>query len=69
MPNLTGAVCNDQLLDVDIGMWSDRHSFRDTLTLLYGSFHRNDYGLFYANIRANAIERVARWQATAAAAK
>lgn len=55
---LTGARCNDMLLDVDIGWTSP---FRDSLSWLYGSYHRNDYGLFYANIRANAIERVASW--------
>lgn len=66
VPTLTGAICNDGLLDVDISWLSDRHGFRDTLTLLYGSFHRNDYGLFYANIRANAIERVAHWNAALA---
>lgn len=65
VPALTGAVCNDGLLDVDIPWTSDRHGFRDTLTLLYGSFHRNDYGLFYANIRANAVERVRSWRMTA----
>ncbi len=69
VPTLTGAVCNDALLDVDIPWGSDPHGFRDTLTLLYGSFHRNDYGLFYANIRTNAVDRVARWQANAAAAR
>lgn len=57
---LTGARCNNSLLEVDTGWFSP---FRDTLTLLYGSYHRNDYGLFYANIRANAVDRVASWQA------
>lgn len=57
---LTGARCTDKLLGVDIG-W--RSPFRDSLSWLYGSYHRNDYGLFYANIRANAIDRVASWQA------
>jgi hypothetical protein len=68
VPTLTGSVCNDGLLDVDIPWTSDPHGFRDTLTLLYGSFHRNDYGLFYANIRANAVDRVSHWRPTAAAA-
>ncbi|WP_447755228.1 DUF3089 domain-containing protein [Sphingopyxis fribergensis] len=57
---LTGARCTDMLLDVDVA-W--RSPFRDTLSWLYGSYHRNDYGLFYANIRANAIDRVASWKA------
>lgn len=71
VPHATGAVCNDSLLDVDIPWTSDPNGFRDTLTLLYGSFHRNDYGLFYASIRANAINRVAHWRpmAPTAAAK
>lgn len=56
---LTGARCNDRLLDVDIA-WTS--GFRDSLSWLYGSYHRNDYGIFYANIRTNAIERVASWQ-------
>lgn len=55
---LTGARCNEMLLDVDVGWTSP---FRDSLSWLYGSYHRNDYGLFYANVRANAIERVASW--------
>ncbi|MBA4751404.1 MAG: DUF3089 domain-containing protein [Sphingopyxis sp.] len=60
-PDLTGARCSgDALLQVDIG-W--RSSFRDGLSWLYGSYHRNDYGLFYANIRANAVDRVASWMA------
>lgn len=37
--------------------------FRDVLTLLYGSFHKSDYGLFYASIRANAILRAEAWRA------
>lgn len=57
---LTGARCTDMLLDVDTGWLSP---FRDSLTWLYGSYHRNDYGLFYANIRANAVDRVASWKA------
>jgi len=57
---LTGARCTDMLLDVDVA-W--RSPFRDTLSWLYGSYHRNDYGLFYASIRANAIDRVASWRA------
>lgn len=57
---LTGARCDDMLLDVEIGWTSP---FRDSLSWLYGSYHRNDFGLFYANIRANAVDRVARWKA------
>jgi hypothetical protein len=58
---LTGAVCHDALLDVDLP-WSAPSGTVDALALLYGSYHKNDYGLFYTNIRANAVERVASWQ-------
>lgn len=57
---LTGARCDDMLLDVEIGWTSP---FRDSLSWLYGSYHRNDFGLFYANIRPNAVDRVASWKA------
>ncbi|WP_447764136.1 DUF3089 domain-containing protein [Sphingopyxis panaciterrae] len=56
---VTGAACNDMLLEVDVALSS---GFRDKLAWLYGSYHGNDYGLFYANIRANAIDRVASWK-------
>ena len=32
---------------------------------LWHSFHIADYGLFYANIRQNAVTRVRAWQAKA----
>jgi hypothetical protein len=60
--HLTGAVCKDGLLDVDLP-WRAPSGFRDALSLMFGSFHKSDYGLFYANIRANAVLRVARWRA------
>ncbi len=58
VPNPTGAQCRDGLLEVNLP-W--RSGFRDSLAWLFGSYHRNDYGLFYANIRTNAAERVAAW--------
>jgi hypothetical protein len=58
-PHLTGAVCKDKLLDVDVP--KEPPGFHDALSFLYGSYHRSDYGLFYAAIRANAIDRVAAW--------
>jgi hypothetical protein len=61
-PHLTGAVCKDRLLDVDVP--KDPPGFHDALSLLYGSYHRSDYGLFYAAIRANALDRVAAWAAS-----
>jgi len=62
VPHLTGAVCRQSLLEVDVPK-SAPPGFRDKLTLIYGSYHVNDYGLFYAAVRANAVERVASWTA------
>ncbi|MES3021546.1 MAG: DUF3089 domain-containing protein [Pseudomonadota bacterium] len=66
-PHLTGAACNDGLLDVDIAGASPP-GFRDALSILTGSHHLNDYGIFYASLRRNAIDRVDAWQASQAAA-
>lgn len=57
-PHLTGAVCKDKLLDVDVPRKAPK-GYHDSLALLYGSYHRNDFGLFYAAIRQNAVDRVA----------
>jgi Protein of unknown function (DUF3089) len=57
-PHLTGAVCKDKLLDVDVPMKAPT-GYHDSLALLFGSYHRNDFGLFYAAIRKNAMDRVA----------
>jgi hypothetical protein len=61
-PRLTGAMCKDQMLEVDLPS-STPKGFSDTLSSLFGSYHLNDYGLFYANLRQNAMDRVAAWQA------
>ncbi len=61
-PHLTGAVCDESLLKVDIP-WSAPSGFHDALSLLYGSYHLGDYGIFYAAVRHNAAERVAAWEA------
>lgn len=61
-PNLTGARCRDQMLEVELSA-SAPPGFSDVLSRLAGSYHLNDYGLFYANLRENAIERVAAWRA------
>ncbi len=63
IPHLTGAACHDRLLNVDIP-GSAPPGFHDPLSLFYGSYHQTDYGVFYAPIRANAIQRVAAWTAT-----
>ena len=60
-PHLTGAECRDGLLRVDIPGDAPK-GFHDTISLLTGSYHLTDYGVFYDAIRANAVERVAAWQ-------
>ncbi len=37
--------------------------FHDRLSAFFGSYHLNDYGLFYASLRQNAIDRTTAWQA------
>ncbi|CAN5200253.1 DUF3089 domain-containing protein [soil metagenome] len=59
-PHLTGAECDDRLLAVDIPR--DAAGYHDGISALTGSYHGSDYGVFYAAIRANAIERVAAWR-------
>lgn len=61
-PGITGAQCNRGLLDVTVPRRTPK-GFHDVLSLLYGSYHRLDYGLFYSSIRANAIERANAWEA------
>ena len=58
---LTGARCHDGMLEVDLASNAGR-SYSDRLTRFAGSYHLNDYGLFYAALRANAIDRVAAWR-------
>jgi hypothetical protein len=60
VPNVTGAACVKGMLEVDVP-WSS--PFRDKLSKLVGSYHLNDYGLFYAAIRQNAVDRVDAWMA------
>ncbi len=60
--HLTGAICQQELLDVDIP-GSAPKGYRDTLSLLYGSYHAEDYGIFYASIRQNAVDRAAAFTA------
>lgn len=58
---LTGATCDGGELHIDIPL-ARRSGFSDVLTL-FGSYHIFDYNLFYANIRLNAVQRVAAWRA------
>ena len=67
VPHLTGAACHDQLLDVDIP-WGAPSGFHDKLSFLFGSYHLGDYGIFYANLRSNAHDRVGAWVAAHPAA-
>jgi len=59
-PALTGAVCRESLLDVNIPLW--KMAYQNALVWVYGSYHVADYGLFYENIRGNAIQRVEAWR-------
>jgi len=59
---LTGARCDAGLLRVDIPL-TKRRGFADVLTL-FGSYHVYDYNLFYVNIRRNARDRVAAFEAS-----
>ncbi|CAN5293628.1 DUF3089 domain-containing protein [soil metagenome] len=61
VPELTGAACRNGLLDVHIS-WTAPAGFIDKLSLALGSYHLNDYGIFYDALRRNSVERVAAWQ-------
>ena len=56
VPWVTGAECQNGLLGVDVIPDQRRH-FSDILTLT-GVYHDFDYGLYYMNIRANAVIRI-----------
>ena len=61
-PQLTGATCNGPMLEVQIP--SDAPpGFSDKLSAFLGIYHANDYGIFYAAVRQNAIDRTAAWLA------
>lgn len=60
--NLTGAECRDGLLEVDVP-WSAPSGFTDLLSWVFGSYHLNDFGIFYDALRRNAVERVEAWTA------
>jgi len=55
--HLTGAACTNGALEVQLPA-DKRTGFRDPLTL-GGDYHDFDYNLFYMNLRANAVQRVA----------
>ncbi len=54
---LTGAVCRNALLVVNVP-WNAPFGFNTLLTFLTGSFHLNEYELFYEALQRNAVERV-----------
>lgn len=58
--HLTGAECHEELLNVDIN-GDAPPGYRGRLSLLTGSYHVNDYGIFHAAIRSNAMLRVETW--------
>lgn len=60
-PGLTGARCHDGMLEVALPS-SAGPGYSDGLTRLAGSYHLNDYGLFYGALRANAADRVSAWR-------
>ena len=53
---ITGARCERGRLIIKIPL-AKRIGFKDPLTIV-GSYHNQDYSLFYGSIRQNAIERV-----------
>jgi hypothetical protein len=61
VPHLTGAACNNGLLDVDVPLSAPK-GFIDHLSLIFGSYHLNDYGFFYDALRRNAGDRVQAWR-------
>lgn len=61
VPQLTGAECREGLLRVDIARDAPA-GFRDGLSRLTGSYHLNDYGIFDASLRSNAVQRVEAWR-------
>lgn len=58
---LTGARCHDGMLEVELPSTAGA-AYSDNLTRLAGSYHLQDYGLFYAALRANAGDRVSAWK-------
>jgi len=60
VPHLTGATCKAGMLEVSIPSKLN-DGFEDLLSRLLGVYHKNDYDIFYANIRQNAIDRTEAW--------
>lgn len=60
VPHLTGAECHDGLLQADIPL-SAPAGFQDILSVVFGSYHLGDYGIFYPAIRQNVAQRINGW--------
>jgi hypothetical protein len=61
-PHLTGARCHDGMLEVDIPGDAPA-DYSDPLARNFGSYHLNDYGLFYGSLHENILTRVRAWTA------
>jgi hypothetical protein len=62
IPALTETRCNTGMLEVGLSPNAPA-GFHDKLSAFFGSYHLNDYGLFYASLRQNAADRTAAWLA------
>lgn len=60
-PGLTGARCHHGMLEVALPS-SAGPGYTGLLTRLLGSYHLNDFGLFYSAVRENAVARTAAWR-------
>lgn len=58
---LTGARCHGGMLEVALPSTAGP-GYSDDLARLLGSYHLQDYGLFYSALRDNALERTAAWR-------
>lgn len=67
-PGLTGAHCDNGMLEVELSPDAPP-AYGDQLTRLFGSYHLNDYGLFYAALRENAVLRARAFTARRAPAE
>ncbi|SNS79158.1 MULTISPECIES: DUF3089 domain-containing protein [unclassified Azospirillum] len=64
-PGLVGAETKDGVVLVELP-WFQK-GFYDALSVLWGSYHRFDYGLYYESLRRNAVDRVEVWKSGSAA--
>jgi hypothetical protein len=62
---LVGAETKDGVVLVDLPWFQT--GFHDMLSVLWGSYHRFDYGLYYESLRRNAQDRTEAWKTGSAA--